>query len=197
MMQQRDLKKFLLLLAVMLILPFSTAQGASDGEHGSGESIEWQATDTYRVMNFVVLAAGLFFLLRKPIAQSFNSRISRIRDQLAELEEKKKTAEKELARYEEKLTALDEEAKKILDDFIQQGNEARIRIIEEANSLAERIEKESIKTIKHEFKQSKMKLQQDILNQSILKAEEIIRDKITDKDQAVLIDEYLKKVVLL
>ena len=42
-----------------------------------------------------------------------------------------------------------------------------------------------------------MKLQEDILTQSILKAEEIIKNKITDEDQDALIDEYFKKAVLL
>ena len=59
---------------------------------GGGGS-HWQATDTYKVMNFTVLAIGLFFLLKKPVAQALNARIDGIKEQLGELEAQKKAAE--------------------------------------------------------------------------------------------------------
>ena len=46
-----------------------------DDEHGSGGSKGWVATDTYRVMNFAVLAGALFFLLRKPVTHALDTRI--------------------------------------------------------------------------------------------------------------------------
>ncbi|MDP3283103.1 MAG: hypothetical protein Q8M56_01575, partial [Desulfobacterales bacterium] len=52
-----------------LLLFFAGAvfcSSGGEGGHGEGVPKGWVATDTYRVMNFVVLAAGLFFLLRKP-----------------------------------------------------------------------------------------------------------------------------------
>jgi len=39
-------------------------------------------TDTFRVMNFTVLAVALFFVLRKPLSQALNGRIKGIKDEL-------------------------------------------------------------------------------------------------------------------
>ncbi|MBW2487691.1 MAG: hypothetical protein JRE72_09735, partial [Deltaproteobacteria bacterium] len=58
-------------LLVFLCLIAGTASAAS-GEGGGGKG--WIATDTYRVMNFVVLLVALVLLLRKPISQALSSR---------------------------------------------------------------------------------------------------------------------------
>jgi F-type H+-transporting ATPase subunit b len=160
-----------------------------------GESKGWMATDTYKVMNFSVLAIGLFLLLRKPTAQALNSRIKGIKDQLDELETKKKAAEKQLAEYNRKFTQLEQEAEKLIEDYIRQGNEAKARIIDEAKKAAEKLEEQAQRNIEHEFKQAKVKLQEEILDKALVKTEEIIKNKITAQDQEKLVDEYLEKVV--
>jgi hypothetical protein len=91
----------LLALAALLTLGFGgPALGAADGGHGEGDhgggAKGWVATDTYRVMNFGVLAIALFFLLRKPVSKALNARIEGIKEELADLEGRKQKAEKEL-----------------------------------------------------------------------------------------------------
>lgn len=166
---------------------------AGDGEAAGGS--HWAATDTYKVMNFAVLAIGLFFLLRKPVSQALNDRIQGIKEQLEELESKKKAAEDELARYNEKLATLEGEAEEIVAEYIRQGEEARGRILAEAESTAGKLEEQAKKNIEHEFNQAKARLQEEIIDKALLKAEEIIKNKISDDDQISLVDEYLDKVV--
>lgn len=178
--------------AFLLFFYMGTALGSS-GE-GGGEK-HWEITDTARVMNFSVLAIGLFLLLRKPISQALSSRIEGIKSQLSELEEQKKAAEKELAEFNEKIALLETEAEKIVEEYIKQGNEAKARILEEAASAAEKLEEQARKNIDNEFKQAKLKLQRDITEKAIAKAEELIKSKITSEDQDKLVGEYLDKVV--
>jgi len=146
-------------------------------------------------MNFSVLAIGLFLLLRKPISQALNGRIKGIKEQLSELEEKKEAAEKKLAEYNERFLKLDKEAEQIVAEYIKQGNEAKARILKEAESAAVKLEEQAKKNIENEFKKAKSKLQEEILEQALVKAEEIIKSKIDTKDQDRLVDEYLEKVV--
>lgn len=183
----------LMLLFVIIVLLFSALSFASSGEEHGAKG--WMATDTYRVMNFTVLAVALFFVLRKPVAQALNDRINGIENQLGDLEERKREAEKQLAEYNEKLATLDQEAEKIIQGYIKQGEDAKIRILEEAEAVAEKLEEQARKSIEHEFKQAKLALQQDIMEKAIAKAEEMITQKITSEDQDKLIDEYLDKVV--
>ena len=190
------IRLLMICVVMVLILSFSGITiGLSEEGHGETEAKGWGATDTYRVMNFVVLALALFFLLRKPASQALGARIKGIKGQLEELEERKKDAEKELAEYNEKLSLLDQEAGKIVQSYIKQGNEAKARILKEAKSAAQKLEEQAKRNIEHEFKRAKFELQEDILEKSLLKAEEIIKNKITVEDQKKQIDEYLEKVV--
>lgn len=174
-----------------------TVLGSSGGaEHAEGAAPKkWVSTDTYRVINFSILAVGLFLLLRKPVAQALRSRIAGIQEQLSELEAKKEEAEKDLATFKDKLALLEKEAEKIVEEYIKQGNDARQRILKEAESIAEKLEEKARKNIEHEFKQAKLQLQAEIIEQALAKAEKKIVEKITSEDQNRLVDEYLEKVV--
>ena len=189
-------KKFWALLfscvLLMGLLSISTALGASGGEGGSKP---WDREDTFRVMNFAVLAIALVFLLRKPLTQALSSRIKVIKEQLEDLETRKTAAEEKLAEYNQKLAQLEKEAQNIVDDYIKQGNEAKKRILKEAESSAEKLKVQAKRNIEHEFKQAKLKLQEEIFESSMAKAEELIKSKISEDDQDRIVDEYLKKVV--
>ncbi len=180
------------IITALLFFFVGTALGSSGEEHGSKG---WVATDTYRVMNFSVLFFGLFFLLRKPIAQFFSTRIKGIEDQLSELETKKKDAGQKLEEYTKKLAQLDQEGKKIVDDYIRQGDEAKERILKEAESAADKLKEQALRNIDYEINQAKLRLQEEVLEKAIVKAEEIIKNELTIEDHDRLVDEYLEKVV--
>lgn len=173
-----------------------TADAHGDG-HGEGDhgAKGWVNTDTYRVMNFGVLAIALFFLLRKPVAKALNARIEGIKEQLAELEAKKQKAFEELSEYNAKLAKLESESEKIIAQYEKQGIEAKARILREAEAAAEKLEEQAKRNIDHEFKKAQQSLQSEILDKALVKAEELLRSRITDQDQERLVDEYLKKVV--
>jgi F-type H+-transporting ATPase subunit b len=187
----------IVILTALLILNIGAVFAASEGEHDDEHAAPkgWVATDTFRVMNFAVLAIVLFFLLKKPVSQALGARIKGIKDQLEELEEKKKTAQKQLAEYNQKLSTLDGEAEKIIQEYIKQGEEAQKRIIKEAEETATKLEEQAKKHIEHEFKQARDQLQEEVMQRALAEAEEIIKRKITAEDQERLVDEYLKKVV--
>ncbi len=188
-------KKGSIMMVIMTMLFFCFIGVSVASSEGESKSKGWVATDTYKVMNFGVLAIGLFILMRKPVSQALNSRISGIKEQLSELEEKKQAAEKQLAEYTEKFSGLEQETEKLIEDYIRQGNEAKARIIDEAKKAADKLEEQARRNIDHEFKQAKLELQQEILEKALQKSEEILKNKITAKDQEKLVDEYLDKVV--
>ena len=194
--RQFDWKKHLAILIVVLVafmgLSLGTALAASGGDSGSKG---WQNTDWFRVMNFVVLAGVLVFILRKPVSQALSSRIKGIKEQLESLEVQKAEAEKQLAQYNEKLSQLESEAEKIVDDYIKQGNEAKAKILKEAEQAAEKLQAQAKRNIEHEFVKAKQKLQQEVVESSLQKAEESLKKEITARDQDKLVDEYIDKVV--
>ncbi|MCW7755095.1 ATP synthase F0 subunit B [Desulfobotulus sp. H1] len=158
-----------------------------------GES--WSAIDTYRVMNFTALVLILFLLLRKPVAKFLNSRIQGIEVQLAELEERKEAAEKELAEYKLQLEHMDQEAKTILEQYRRQGEAARERILKEAETSVAKMREQASRNIEYEFTRARASLQAEIMEKALDRAESLIQEKIQPEDHERLTHEYLKKVV--
>ena len=192
---QGALRCYLIMVCIALLMSIfsiSTALGASGGDNGGPG---WMSTDTFRVMNFAVLVIALVYVLRKPLAQALGSRIKGIKEQLEDLEARKAEAEKKLVEYNEKLAQLETEAESIVEEYIKQGNEAKARILKEAQSSAEKLKAQARRNIEYEFGQAKKSLQEEIFESSLEKAEEIIKDKFSGDDQDRIVDEYLKKVV--
>ena len=186
----------ILIAAALLVCNIGAAFASGDGDgHGEAAPKGWVATDTYRVMNFSVLFIALFLLLKKPVSNALNARITGIREQLDDLEAQKAEAEKQLSAYNERLSMLDKEAEELIQQYVKQGEEAKARILEAAESTAEKLEEQAKRHIAHEFEQAKEQLQEEIMQKALVKAEEIIKAKINDDDQDRLVDEYLEKVV--
>ena len=128
-----------LVLAALLLFGGTMALAASGGGgHGEAASKGWVATDTYRVMNFAVLFIGLFLILKKPVSQALGGRIQGIKEQLAELEEKKKAAVAQLAEYDAKMAELDKEAEALLAEYVKQGFTADVTEMAQEKGVGQR-----------------------------------------------------------
>ena len=180
-----------------IVTVFATGFGSvawASSAHGEVHN-SWLAIDTWKVLNFGILAVAGFFIAKKPVAQFFSSRKQEIADELSNLEQKKADAEKKLAEYEAKFKNLDQESKQIVEDYIKQGEEAKVRILAEAAAQADKLEDMAKRTIQQEFKAAKAILQQEIVEKAMEQAEKVIKESISSEDQDNLVDQYLKKVV--
>ena len=184
------------LLAMLLVFSAGTVLGASGGDAAESHGPGWVKTDTYRVLHFIVLAGGLFFLLRKPLSNALSARVQGIEAQLSDLEARKVEAEKQLAEYNQKFARLEQEAEEIMADYVRQGEEAKARILKEAEATAEKLKIQAQKTIESEFQSARDELREEVLDKALAKAEEIIKGQISAGDQEKLVDEYLAKVVV-
>jgi F-type H+-transporting ATPase subunit b len=181
------------LFVFTLVVAMSSVAFASS--EGGGVHNAWLKVYTWKILNFGVLVVAGFLIARKPVAQFFSSRVKSIKDEINELELKRTDAEKKLAEYQTKFKNLDQESKQILEDYIKQGEKAKQRILVEAEAQAQKLEDLAKRNIEQEFKSAKTRLQQEIVEKALKKAEEVIIASISSDDQDKLVDEYLKKVV--
>ncbi|WP_287126601.1 F0F1 ATP synthase subunit B [Desulfobacter sp.] len=195
-MEKINWKKHLKVSAtVVALVAGATVVWASGG--GNGEAVlhnAWKDVDTWKVLNFVLLALGCFFIAKKPVAQFFSSRTKGIEEELTDLEQKKAEAERKLAEYQARFRNLEQESEQIIEDYIKQGEDAKKRIIAEAEAQAEKLEDMAKRNIEQEFKAAKALLKQEIVDRAMEQAEALIKKSITTQDQNRLVDEYLKKV---
>ena len=80
-------------------------------------------------------------------------------------------------------------------EYVRQGEEAKIRILKEAEAAADKLKVQAQKNIESEIQRAKVRLQAEILDKALSKAEALIKDKVNADDQEKLVDEYLAKVV--
>jgi F-type H+-transporting ATPase subunit b len=90
---------------------------------------------------------------------------------------------------------MEKEAERIMADYTRQGQEAKARILKEAESAAEKLQVQARRNIEHEFEQTKATLQREIFEKALAKAEELLKQNVTSQDQTRLVEEYLQKVV--
>ena len=193
-MKMNNLKNVFKVSGSVAALVAGSALSAWAASAGGEVHNHWLTVDTWKVVNFGVLAVALFFIVKKPVSQFFSSRVKDIEEELGELEQKKADAEKKLAEYETRFRNLEQESKQIVEDYIKQGEEAKKRIIAEAGAQAEKLEDMAKRNIEQEFKSAKAALQQEIAELAMEKAEAVIKESISAEDQDRLVDEYLKKV---
>ncbi len=192
---RRRYKLIFTAVGLILLMGAGAVIASSSGEPEAVEHMSWLTTDTYKLINFLVLAIALIYLAKKPVQEFFSSRIISIRDELADLERKKTEAEKILAEYEAKIADLDKESEKIIAEYVRLGEEARERILAEAKLQAVKLEEMAKRNIEQEFKAAKAGLLQDIAEKAIERAEILVKKSISPEDQDRLVDDYLNKVV--
>ena len=93
------------------------------------------------------------------------------------------------------MAGLDAEVERIIESYRKQGEEAKARILSEAQRSAERLEAQAKRNIEQEFDNARKAIKDEIIAEALLKAEAMIKSGISSDDQDRLVDEYLKKVV--
>ncbi len=186
-------------LAVLTLIVISSLVYASSGAEPAGPTFWGVPTAKWwdllwRTLNFAVLLIVLVKVLSKPIANGLRARQQSIKEQFTDLEERKAEADKAYKTYEEKLATIDQEVSEIVQAAIAQGEVEKERIISEANRAAEDIKKQAEMAIQYELSEAKLKLREDVANQAVIMAEELIRKNLQETDQVKLIEDYLAKV---
>ena len=148
----------------------------------------------WRTLNFAVLAIVLVKLLSKPIANGLKGRRQSIKEEFEDLEDRKAEADKVYQVYEEKLAAIDQEIDEIINNAIAQGEAEKERIIEDGKRSAQDMKRQAEMAIQYELAAAKLKLREDVANQAVVMAEELIKKNLQETDQVKLIEDYLTKV---
>ncbi len=170
------------------------AASGGGGHHVDSLSPEKLWDLLYRVLNFTGLVIILVYFLRKPVSNALGSRRQAIKEQFEELEAQKADAERKYREYESKLASIDAEVKSIVEAAVQQGEAEKQRIIEDANRAAGDIKRQAEMAVQHELAEAKRRLREDLADQAVAVAEELISKSLQEADQVKLVEDYLEKV---
>lgn len=184
----------LLVVGVLLVtLGFGLALSAFAAEQKEGVSRGKQIwMNTWRVLNFLILAFFLVKLLREPLARYFKDAARLIREKLEETEKASVEAEREVEKVERRLKAIDEEISKLEQVIGEQGERERDKIVANARQSADHmLEKARIEAAMM-VREARSQLRREVIDLAVTMAEERIRKAIDSDDQERLVNEYLK-----
>lgn len=121
-----------------------------------------------QIINFLVIAVVLYFLLFKPVTKRIEQRAREKETLLAEAQKKEELADLKLSEVEERLEKIDQEIEKRLQDAYQQAKSESKSLLEatqqEAKKILSEAEHEAAKRQKHEMTQLQEELVDTILN---------------------------------
>lgn len=182
--------KFQALPIIAAFYLITTVAFAAEGGHEEKSDMVW------RIINFLVLAAALYFLLAKKIKNFLYERRESIKKALEEARTAREEAEKKYKEYEAKVAVLDKKVLDITEQLLAEGIAEKDRIIEEAQKVASKIKEQTKIAIEQEIKKAKEGIKGEVINLAIIMAEEILRKEIKPDDQTRLIKEYIERMRL-
>lgn len=182
------------LASLFLILSFlvQVVYGAEEGHHGITptqiQNLIWWT------VNFIALLIILFKLLRKPLVNFLQNRKETIQREYEELLRKKREAEAQYLELQAKLKNMEDEAKQILQNYIEQGQKEKERIIKEAEEQAKRIMEQADLYIKHELEKAKEDLRKELAQEVIKLTEERLLKGLTIEDHKRIFQDVMESL---
>lgn len=163
----------------------------SHGGEAHGESI-W--VTLARVGNFLLLAGGLFYFLRAPVAAHLASRGEQIRGDLATAARVKAEATQRLADIEQRLKALPAELELVKQRGAEEVAAEEARITQQAEVERQRLVAQARREIDQQMRTARQSLTAHAAALSIAVAREQLRTSLTESDQHRLADEFTSQV---
>jgi F-type H+-transporting ATPase subunit b len=161
----------------------------AEGEHG--ESL-WSFLS--RIANFLLLAFGIWYFARSPLGKYLVAKSEQIRHDLAHAEATRHDAEAQLASIEQQMKALPGELDALRARGVEEiaAEEARIR--ELAATERERLLEQTRREIDTQLRAARRELTRHAADLAVNVATARIKSRITDEDQARLVDRYVAQV---
>ncbi len=200
------MKRFKTIAAVAACILFAvaTAYAATEG-HGEAAGGHGEAAGGHgpnytdfilRLVNFAIFLGLIWFLAGKKIKAFFTGRETQIKNELDDLEARRRNAEAKLRQVEKSISNIEQERQAVLDEFVAQGEALKKSIVEEAARKAERMQTQAEIAIATERNTALGELRSEMAELIVEAAEKILREKLTKEEHEKLVEDYLTKVVL-
>jgi len=182
--------------AILLALGFifcslSFAAGGAEGGSSSADLLDL----LYRFINFALLVIILFVVLRKVnIKGLLAARGEDLKRKMEELRARKEEAERKCRELEGRIREFEASKRGVIDQFREEGLAEKNRLISEAEERVKQILLQAESAIQREMETAKNRLKQDMIAVAAQSAETILSEKITDKDQERLVDEFMERL---
>jgi F-type H+-transporting ATPase subunit b len=178
----------------MKLLPVMTGAlalaGAATAQASGGEN-PMQIDVGLQVWTLVAFL-GLFFLLAKftfkPIAQALDRRSLMIKESLAEAEQARAEAKKQMDEYQKQVAQARAEAAKIVEEARQLGENVRKEVVEKAGAEAAALVQRAQEEIQRQKEKGVQELKDTVASLSVQIAAKVIEKEVNPATHRQLVD---------
>jgi F-type H+-transporting ATPase subunit b len=179
------------------------AEGGEHGAHAAHEGIRWWGFPSEEdsrvgfliiIINFIVLLLVLNKLLFKGLVKKNREKSDAIKGELEKATTARTEAEGVIAEYKSKVEALEGEVEKIRAEARAASERERESVLAEAREQAQTIIKNSELQAERDSVRRRNELENEIVDQAMANAEQVIRKGFGDADQRRLLDKYVEEV---
>jgi F-type H+-transporting ATPase subunit b len=163
------------------------ASGGGDHHGNPGPNAKFY----HHLFNFVILVGLLFFLLRKPALNFFQSRSKSLEQEINQNKILFAEIKKENDELKKKIGALEAESAELINSFKQSGEEEKERIIKEAKVYAEQLKEDAKKIASSEVAKAYEELKDMVVELSYEQATKLIREEVKTGGQK-LVSEFTR-----
>ena len=182
-------------LAFCLVLPVPGLEASGGGaaaaagdDHGSPLSVVWKWG------NFILLFGGLAYYLRRPLREFLQTRARGIAEGLASGKRAQEEAEAKMSAIESQLARLDEEIDGLKQQADRESEEERQRIIDSSRAEAERIVAMARREIEVLQRSAQAELKAHVARLAVDLAEERLRRDLEPGQNRRIISRFVRSL---
>jgi F-type H+-transporting ATPase subunit b len=146
------------------------------------------------IINFLVLAGALYFLMFKPTVKRIESRAHEREALLAEAQEKSNQAENKLSKIDARLANIDAEIEDRLQKAYQQAQEESTELLDATQKEAEKILREAENEAAKRQKQEMEELQNELVDTILTISGQILSKTAPDEIHENLVEELTAEI---
>lgn len=147
-----------------------------------------------QLLNALILAVALTFILYKPVKKFLDDRTERIQSKIANADETMARANELIAEYESKISEIDKERLEILEEARNKAADETKLILEEARREAREIKQRSLEIVEADKKRLLEETRVYIIETASLIAKKYIAQNIDDEAQNKIFEDMIAKL---
>ena len=208
----------LLLILMLLVAPALVAQVDKSGgtaAHGAESEMHEEAHPTegaapgaehhekmyfgmpgwvLKLANMLLFIGVLVYFVRGPVKKAFAERSAAIRRAADEARERREKADRMASDIQARLTAIEAEVRAIHERAVAEGERQKRELIAAAETESQKILTAARNEVDNRLKHARTELTEYAGQLASERAEQILREKITEQDQKNLVQESLREV---
>ncbi len=163
-------------------------------EHAGASWYNYPGWEAWKFLNLVLFVGLLFLLLRRQVGASLVARRNNIRRELMRAQEERQAALAKLEEIEARLSQLDAEVETVREQALKDAEAERENITRATADETRRLREQAQREIEGAGKAARQELRQYVAEQSVRRAEELIRREIRTEDDARLMNNYVEEL---